>query len=405
MWRIGLLIGAIALIAVLIFAVGGPASAQTQSLPTVKYLGEGAGTYETSLDGFVVKRFGPFRFDLEPGPSYVASSRDRVWEQSGANAAPPAIWEDVISLGPVEAGCTMSYIGVDDDLDNRRNAFYVDDQLIEMIDEGMVFSGSFEVPVSGELRLVAEDSVGGWRTACVQQETPTPTATNTPEPTDTPTPTSTLPPDVTLTPTSTLPPDVTLTPTSTLPPDVTITPTETVTPETPPTEQPPTLEPSPTPEKNRESSCVRINFEVSGDTAARGLYLVQEVGGKHLASWYALDGWQDSGWFKDIDISHENVYVKVVFYRGPDAAPVELVILNHAPNSPYGWMSWGMCHALEVGWAGEKPQGAAPEPPPTAAEQPEQGAVSGPDLPAPTPATSTSSTEGQTSSLGASLGG
>jgi hypothetical protein len=132
---------------------------------------------------------------------------------------------------------------------------------------------------------------------------------------------------------------------------------------------------------------------------------VQEVGGKHLASWYALDGWQDSGWFKDIDISHENVYVKVVFYRGPDATPVELLILNHAPDSPYGWMSWGMCHALEVGWAGEKPEGAAPDAPPAASEQPEQGAVSGPDLPTSTPETSTSSTEGQTSSLGATLGG
>jgi hypothetical protein len=397
MWRIGLLIGAIALIAVLMIAAGGPASAQSQSLPTVNYLGEGVGTYETSLTGFVVKRFGPFRFDLEPGPTYVTSNeRDRVWEQSGANAAPPAIWEDVISFGNVEAGCTMSYVGVDDDLDGRRNGFYLNDKLIELIDEGMVFSGSFEVPESGELRLVAQDSVGGWRTECVQQETPTPTATNTPEPTDTPTPTSTLPPDVTLTPTSTLPPGVTVTPTST------------ATPETPPTvtptEQPPTLEPSPTPEKNRESSCVRINFEVSGDTAARGLYLVQEVGGKELASWYALDGWQDSGWFKDIDISHENVYVRVVFYRGPDAAPVELVILNHAPDSPYGWMSWGVCHALEVGWPGEKPEGAVPVEPPAPSDQPEQGAVSGPEMPAPTPAASTSNTNEQTSSLGASLG-
>ena len=114
----------------------------------------------------------------------------------------------------------------------------------------------------------------------------------------------------------------------------------------------PTAPPPPTAtSKPREDSCVRINFEVSGDEAVRGLYIVQETGGKQLASWYALDGWQDSGWFKDIDISHENVYVQVVYYPGPDTSPTYLTILNHAPDSEYGWMSWGMCHALEVAWA------------------------------------------------------
>jgi hypothetical protein len=117
----------------------------------------------------------------------------------------------------------------------------------------------------------------------------------------------------------------------------------------------------------------------------RGLYIVQETGGKLLASWYALDGWQDSGWFKDIDITHENVYVKVLYYRGPDAEPIELVILNPAPDSPYGWMSWGVCHAIEVAWPGEIPEGATvpSEPPPPPPDHPEQTSSSAPEQSAP----------------------
>jgi hypothetical protein len=105
---------------------------------------------------------------------------------------------------------------------------------------------------------------------------------------------------------------------------------------------------------------------------------VQEVGGKVLATWYAEDSWQDSGWFTDIDISHENVFVRVLYYSSPDAAPVEMKILNPASGTPYGWMSWGMCHALEVAWPDnvEKPAGAdaplleVPVPPPVEAPSP-----------------------------------
>jgi hypothetical protein len=353
MSKIAFLVIALALVVVLSFAIGG--SAKANSLPEVEFLGEGAGTYDTTLDDFIVKVNNPFNFVFQPGPTYTTTQNERVYSVRGANQAPPPVWEETVDLGPVTAGCVVSYVGIDDNPDDRINYFYVNDTLVEEVEQGWTFGGSFTVPEDGQLKFIANDSSGGWVTPCETTETPTftPTATNTPEPTDTPTPTSTLPPDITLTPTSTLPPDVTITPTDTATPGPTATATEN-----------PTLQPSPTPEKNRESSCVRINFEVSGDTAARGLYLVQEVGGKHLASWYALDGWQDSGWFKDIDISHENVYVKVLFYRGPDAAPVELLILNHAPDSPYGWMSWGMCHALEVGWAGEKPEGAVPDAPP-----------------------------------------
>jgi hypothetical protein len=351
-------VGLLALLSFIVVVFAMSASADSDQLPEVVFLGEGPGTFQTDLDGFVVKRFGPFRFDLEPGPTYQAASGERVWEESGANAAPPAIWEEEISLGQVQVGCIVNYIGVDDDIDGRRNAFFVNDTQVELISEGMVFSGQFTIQQDGELILVAEDSVGGWIDVCEEMETPTATPTDTATPS--PTPTSTEPATPGPSPTSTEPATPGPSPTSTEPatPGPSPTSTEPATPGPSPTAQgtpevtaSPTAPPPPTATKRpRENSCVRINFEVSGDEAVRGLYIVQETGGKLLASWYALDGWQDSGWFKDIDISFENVYVRVLYYPGPDTTPTQMTILNHAPDSEDGWMSFGMCHALEVAW-------------------------------------------------------
>jgi hypothetical protein len=107
--------------------------------------------------------------------------------------------------------------------------------------------------------------------------------------------------------------------------------------------------------KPRENACVRINFDVGGDVARRGLYNVTELGGAVYASWYAEDGWTDSGWFTDIDIVFEEIYVKVLYYPGPDTTPTEMKILNPAPGTPYGWMARGMCHAIEVAWPDDPP--------------------------------------------------
>jgi hypothetical protein len=92
---------------------------------------------------------------------------------------------------------------------------------------------------------------------------------------------------------------------------------------------------------------------VGGDEAHRGLYVVQEIGGRVLAEWYALDGWKDSGEFRNIHIPYPAVYVEVLYYPGPDTAPVMMKILNPAPGTEYGWLSRGSCHALEVAWPDE----------------------------------------------------
>lgn len=349
-----LLLLAAMLVGILALLLSEPA--QADSLPQLEYLGQGPGSFETTLDAFIVKVH-PFDFTLESGPTYEARRGERVWAESGASNAPPAIWDQIVSFGPVTAGCMVDYIGIDDDIDGRRNTFVLNGQPLHLISEGMVFSGRFFVPSDGELLLDAKDSVGGWITVCdeIATETPTSTGTATETPTATATPTATTTGTVTSTPTETPTGTLTVTPTET----PTETPTATGTATQTPT---PTLTATatgtatvtatatPTPRQQRAPACGRINFDAGGDEARRGLFVLQETGGKVLASWYALDGWKDSGWFRDIDISHESVHVQVLYYSGPGAEPVVMAILNHAPDTPYGWMSWGMCHAIEVAW-------------------------------------------------------
>jgi hypothetical protein len=101
----------------------------------------------------------------------------------------------------------------------------------------------------------------------------------------------------------------------------------------------------------RLNTCLRINFDIGGDVARRGTYVVREVGGHLLATWWADEGWTDSGWIRDIDITFPSVYVQVFFVKG-DGTEIEMVILNPAPGTTYGWLTRGQCHALEVAWPG-----------------------------------------------------
>ncbi len=323
--------------------------ADTMAPTSLVYLGE-SGVYEIEPDGnFIVKRLGPFRFDFEAGPTYTAVSGERVWSFTGTHNIPPAHFHDWESFGQVQAGCVVEYSGIDDDQDNRINQFFLNDNLIHTINQGMVFSGKFIVPTAGELRVFAGDSAGFWVKICETIATQTPSPSPTVEPTVTITPTPVTPePTLIFEPVDIYPikgVKVTSTPSPTVEP--------TTVPQVTPTEAPPTSTPqvSPTPTKEpRLDACLRFNFEVSGDVAAKGLYIAQEVGGRHLASWYAEDGWQDSGWIRDIDITFPSVYAQVLYYSGPDADPIRMEIVNPAPDSTDGWLSRGMCHALEIGW-------------------------------------------------------
>ncbi|MEJ2751452.1 MAG: hypothetical protein P8169_02015 [Chloroflexota bacterium] len=301
MKKIAFILGCISV--VLIMTVLFDQRVSAASLPDVVFLGKGPGTFTTPLDNFIIKVV-PFDFDWEPGPTFEAKDGQRVWGVRGANEKPPKLWHEEVNLGAAEAGCIAKYVGIDDDVDDRINYFLLDGEIIETVTEGMVFSGSFVIPRDGDLVFVANDSVAGWFDRCSEQVEPTPTptatATSTPEPTSTATPGPSPTASSTPEPTDTATPGPSPTATSTaIPPTAT---------------EKPTLEPTATATKRpREHSCVRINFEVSGDEARRGLYVVQEIGGRVLASWYAEEGWMDSGWFKEIDIPYENVYVQVLY--------------------------------------------------------------------------------------------
>jgi hypothetical protein len=86
-------------------------------LPSLVYLGQGgAYTVEPGFD-FIVKRDNPFRFVFIEGPTYTAASNERVWQAFGTNGAPPAVYEVETIVGPVDGGCVIAYVAIDDDID------------------------------------------------------------------------------------------------------------------------------------------------------------------------------------------------------------------------------------------------------------------------------------------------
>ncbi len=104
-------------------------------------------------------------------------------------------------------------------------------------------------------------------------------------------------------------------------------------------------------EEAPSGTAVRISFELApGHSAKRGHYSVQLPGGAEVASWYALDGWTDSGWISDLEIKGDTVLVSVLYYPGPDTEPTVMKILNPAPDTEMGWLGNGMDHALQVAW-------------------------------------------------------
>jgi len=111
------------------------------------------------------------------------------------------------------------------------------------------------------------------------------------------------------------------------------------------------------PEPDPQGAAVRIDFEMApGHSAKRGHYSVQDIGGGEIASWYALDGWLDSGWIDELPIVGA-IHVQVLYYPGPDTEPTVMRILNHAPDSEYGWLAGGTAHALEVAWPDQPIEG------------------------------------------------
>lgn len=115
----------------------------------------------------------------------------------------------------------------------------------------------------------------------------------------------------------------------------------------------PSSRPHPTETPPQGSVCTRFDFEEGRDAErgshGAGRYEMREVLSNRLvADWYAEDGWLDSGWIENRAISRESVHVSVFFYPAAGGGPIELEIVNPAPNTIYGWVSRGMCHAVEL---------------------------------------------------------
>lgn len=197
-------------------------------LPTLKFLGNGPGTFtlEAGFETFIVKRVQPFRFILESGATnnqgqrtYTAVARERVWICDG-NCVLPAIYHDFYTIGDFQPGQTINLVVIDDDDDARKNYFAVDDPLIsyQVVEEqGMVQYVDFAVPQAGTWYYYAADSIGIAAT-CVEPTLPTPTPTIT----ATASPTTSITPE---TPVATATATATTTPTPPIP-----TGTETATP-------------------------------------------------------------------------------------------------------------------------------------------------------------------------------
>jgi hypothetical protein len=357
---------------------------EVDNIPQVTFLGTGPGTFEINPDhDFVIKKRSA-RYFTEPGPTFTTEADNRVWDFSFVPDDEVILYDEWFDFGPVVGPCVVNFVQIDDDVDTRINRFYLNDELVHTVAQGMVTYGTFQLEGSGNLRFFAEDSVGLLVRLCKDTPTtvtPTPTGTATATATATTTSTPTMTPTATITPTETATPSetptgtLTVTPTAsptmtatpTLTPTVTSTATPTATPTvdfgfTPEPVGTPTMTPGPSPTPTatikppRLDSCLRVNFDMGGDEARRGAFVVREVGGAVLAIWEADNGWTDSGWIRDIDIPYPSIYVQVFFHKGDGSDPIEMTILNPAPGTSYGWLTRGKCHAIEVAWPADMTQ-------------------------------------------------
>ncbi|MEZ4679098.1 MAG: hypothetical protein R2932_33265 [Caldilineaceae bacterium] len=139
-------------------------------LPTIEWLGEGAGTYSlgNDFDTFIVKPRPPFRFITESGmPNaqgervYQARTGERVWRCAG-NCQLPAVYHDAFDLGLLNAGTTVNLVVIDDDIDDRRNWWARSDPLDPYLlveEQQFVEYLTLELPETGNWYYYAQDSI------------------------------------------------------------------------------------------------------------------------------------------------------------------------------------------------------------------------------------------------------
>lgn len=101
-------------------------------------------------------------------------------------------------------------------------------------------------------------------------------------------------------------------------------------------------------------ACTRFDLEegrnATTGAGVAGRYEMREVGsGRLLAVWRATSNAIDSGWIEGISSSFSTgSWVEVYFYPDGQTTATKLEILNVAPNTEYGWVKPGLCHAVEL---------------------------------------------------------
>jgi hypothetical protein len=141
-------------------------------LPKVLYLGEGGGPYTlpAGFETFVIKRLAPFRFEVDPG---VASNgqqvytplnaKERVYACAGACQFPQAL-RTLFPIGRIGSGITIGAVVIDDDLDDRRNAWVANGDTAnpyQVIDiQTMVEYLVLDIPFEADWSFNAVDSIG-----------------------------------------------------------------------------------------------------------------------------------------------------------------------------------------------------------------------------------------------------
>jgi hypothetical protein len=139
-------------------------------LPDLRFLGEGPGSYSlpAGYDRLIVKKHGPFRFEVTRNSPYVSTRPvslhpERVWACAGACDFVPA-YEQLLPLGVYPRGITLELVVIDDDNDQRINALVadrrVDQPVQEVTEQAMVEYLRFALPFTAEWSYHAKDSIG-----------------------------------------------------------------------------------------------------------------------------------------------------------------------------------------------------------------------------------------------------
>lgn len=164
--------------------------AAQSSLPHITFLGEGPNTFTVQPPlKFLIKTYqnGEFLFITQDGPTYQAKKSERVWTTDFVPTESIRLFHQSKNYGNFPAGCVINYVQIEDNIDTRRNTFYLNGQVLQVVDQGMVTYGSVTLPEAGALTFYAEDSIGMIIEPCTVPATPLPSESPTAAPMASPT--------------------------------------------------------------------------------------------------------------------------------------------------------------------------------------------------------------------------